>query len=849
MKNSFRTIFVPVLFLSFSIPVLFSQEHKLSLNKDIVLKGNHIVYKGKKIVLGPNAFFIDGQLTHEETAKHKYVYNSINEASKHLTNGIETAPMVLYIAPWVYWIDNPDDPEIRMPKTIGGTPFGLEISCEWLKFQGLSTNPQDVVLASNRGQTIGAKGNFTMLNIKGDGLSSENITFGNYCNIDLIYSLNPKLNRKKRSSAIVQGQLVFSNGDKVFARNTRFISRLNLCPFSGSKRTLFDSCHFESTDDALNGTAVYLNCDFDIYSSKPFWSTTGTGAVFLNCDIHSFAREKQYFVKETGPMTAVDTRFTAENLDYIGWRDIPDFEARYYQYCITLNTKTITISNDIPNMTVDMTGKTILNAYRFKYGNEVVYNTYNLLRGNDNWDPMGIKTIVEKAEKETETNYSSIPTLLIIKPNRKALETGKDSLLLETAVNRYGNYEAIDQKIIWKIAPEYQSLVKLEIKENGKCIIIPTNKGNETKEVIVTASTAIGLEAASVFQIAPAFIAPPAFSVQPKISKNKDGELELNYSLDMPFEDESIVNWYRCKDAQGTHPIEISVSRLKKPLKKYQLSAGDIGYYIMAGISPKHLRCQAGTLKTVIFNDVISKKDIKANAEVLVPNFENMSAKYQPEVLAGFWTLDSFAPADTNEHNWTADNSTDPWYYGSGVNGAANDIGFIQAAKGARMRYTPVGNTFGNMKLSFTAIPSKTAGQGFSSARSQYMDIGIKMDTKKMNGYALRLIRTEKFSDAVDFIIMKYENGIASPISNAVTASCYRPNCLITIETQNNKIIVHAQNKLSYYSDSYPPEVLKIVNLEAEIIPNNFGGISFQHTGTIGSGATLIKNLKIEWKP
>ncbi len=114
-----------------------------------------------------------------------------------MTNGTEASPMILYIAPWVYWIDNPDNPEIRVPKVGETTPFGLEISCEWLRFQGLSDDAQDVILACNRGQTIGAKGNFTMLNIKGEGLSAENITFGNYCNIDLIYPLNPKLNREK----------------------------------------------------------------------------------------------------------------------------------------------------------------------------------------------------------------------------------------------------------------------------------------------------------------------------------------------------------------------------------------------------------------------------------------------------------------------------------------------------------------------------------------------------------------------------------------------------------------------------------------------------------------------------
>ncbi len=61
--------------------------------------------------------------------------------------------------------------------------------------------------------------------------------------------------------------------------------------------------------------------------------------------------------------------------------------------------------------------------------------------------------------------------------------------------------------------------------------------------------------------------------------------------------------------------------------------------------------------------------------------------------------------------------------------------------------------------------------------------------------------------------------------------------------------MVQDKNRLDYFSENYPMEVLKSVYLEAEIVPNSFGGISFQHTGTIDSGATLIKDLKIEWKP
>ncbi len=818
-----------------------------SLNKELSFEGDYITYKGEKIELGKNAFYLDGSLSSDEVAKSPYVFNNLQDAVAQLTDGTEAEPMVIYIAPWVYWVDDPEDPEVRVPKEGSTTPFGMEFSCKWLKFYGLSDDPYNVILAANRGQTMGSKGNFTLFNIKGDGLTAENITFGNYCNIDLEFSLNPKLNRPKRGSAIVQAQLIFSDGDKVLARNCNFISRLNTGPFWGSKRTLFDHCHFESTDDALNGSAVYLNCTLDFYSSKPFGHTVGTGAVFLNSDMHALTRGPQYLVKGTGPVTIVDSRFEGNQVDYLGWRDLPATEARYYQYQVSFNGDSVFMDENNAFATVDMTNKDVLDAYCFKLNNETVYNTYNLLRGDDDWDPMGVKDKVQTKEAATDKNYSMLPTLLEVKPTQQKLETGKDSLILTATTYRFGNYELKGEKIGWSLAPEYKGLVKLEVQNDGSCLVIPTNEQDETMQVIVDASTDAGLESAAVLSVAPSFLPPPAFVQKPTISNDGKGNLQVNYKLDMPYEDESLISWYRCSDAQGSDPIEICVSRFNKPMKSYKLSAGDIGWYIKASVSPKHLRCHPGDAETTVYSKKITAEDVKQNSKQLIPNLENMSTAYQPKVLPGFWTLDSYAPADTREWYWEADNSRDPWYYGPGINGAAQDSGFVQNTKGARLRYEPIGDSFGNMKISFTAVPSKTAGQGFSSARAQYMDIGIKMDVQQMTGYALRLIRTTKYGDAIDFILMKYENATPTPISEPISASCYLPNCKITLEVKDNKLIAHAENLLDYFAKHDESEVKRIVDLETEIQPNKFGGISFQHTGTVDGGATLIKDLKIEW--
>lgn len=106
--------------------------------------------------------------------------------------------------------------------------------------------------------------------------------------MDLICPLKPELNREKRTNTITQSQLCLTNGEKITAENCNFVSRLNSCPFVGGTRIFFQDCHFKCTDDSLPTSAVYLNCDFDLYISRPFYNTSGTGSVMLGCDFHMF---------------------------------------------------------------------------------------------------------------------------------------------------------------------------------------------------------------------------------------------------------------------------------------------------------------------------------------------------------------------------------------------------------------------------------------------------------------------------------------------------------------------------------------------------------------------------------
>ena len=139
------------------------------------------------------------------------------------------------------------------------------------------------------------------------------------------------------------------------ARNVRFISRLNLNPLSGARRVLYDSCHFECTDDALTGNGVYLNSTFDFYGQKPFYTTDVAGAVFLGCCFRAMgANREMVFCKSPGQVTLVNCSYEARAGSDVGWTNYPTEQLRCYQYGVTLNGERYVVGKGKPHNTVIM---------------------------------------------------------------------------------------------------------------------------------------------------------------------------------------------------------------------------------------------------------------------------------------------------------------------------------------------------------------------------------------------------------------------------------------------------------------------------------------------------------------
>ena len=816
--------------------------------------GTYIKYQGETIQLSETAIYVDGSLSDELAAQYPYVYNDITKAlsADALKNGTADKPMTVYVAPYVYWIDDPAATD-TVQKTEGySVPYGMVVNSEYLTIKGLTGNPDNVVLAGNRGQSHASNGNYTMFRFNCSGaLTVKNITIGNYCSVDLDYPLMSELNQAKRTETITQAQLADVSGDKMFADNCNFISRLNLDPINGASRSLYNNCHFESTDDALNANAVYVGCDFDFYGNRPLYSSYNTGSTFLGCTfnckiLNVEAEPTQFFTKEGGTITAVDCVYNS-NLSVpitMGWTKFPSDSLKCYQSNIIHNGKNITIGGEGAKETVDMTGKSVLDAYKVVSGGKTYYNTYNLLKGSDDWDPLGVRDVIKAAGQDT------VATQLSITSDVTEIESGKETASIGGTVNYFYGTNDTTQKITYSVSDEDKAYVKLTDNGDGTCKVEGTNNDDAARKVIINASTESGLEAAVGITVKPSKIEAPAFTKAPVITNDGQGSLKVDYSLDLGSrEDMSAISWYRCTDAEGSNKVLVAVTRNDSPEYTYKLTAGDVGYYIMAKVESKNIRSDYGTPVNTVYDKAIGVKDVRSKN--FATDFSNFPNVKQSEIKAGFWTVDYNRPADTESFgSWQGADTEEPWKYGTTGNGCVG-AGLYEGTQGARLMYTPVEGTYGDMSLKLVVDPAKTAGQGFGSA-GQYMDVLLKFDTSTLTGYGLRIVRTKASSNAVTFVLVKYDNGTVTEISDEVIASCYATGCTISLKAEGNKLTAHVETPTEQLADQAAKGYPHVVDLTAEIEANSFGGVAIQHTGTLGArgwqNTTMLHNLNVTWE-
>lgn len=811
--------------------------HKVQV-ETVSAKGSPTVsFNGQKYHLDGNTIYLDGELSDAQASSSQFIYNNVREALEAISVGPEaTTTKTLLIAPGVYWVDDPDDPTVRTSDY--GAPYGMTIDCPSICIKGLTVNPEYVVLACNRGQTQGSVGNFTMLRLIAQEVETSNITFGNYCNVDLVYPLKRSYNKEKRKSAIVQAQLVHTTADKVFAQNCRFISRLNMNPITGGHRSLYKDCYMECTDDALAGSAIYLNCNFTFFSSKPFYSAAHYGAVFLGCKIKSLVSGTQYFTKAEGGITLIDTEITSETgLDEIKYNYVPRTDS-WYESGNRLNGEPINIAGG-----TDITGKYLLNAYKVTLDGKIVYNIANLLAGDDNWDPLNQREIIPE-------EYLGMPTHM-------ELNLSKEQDKAEVKFYRWGGYPANEEEIR-KVA--YSGLLW---QRPVMSTITPT--GNFTADIAssykrptpyvgeISAKLPSGLQARANIRYEAYLYEAPGFDQYPEIHLDKtkkglvvDYKLSPSVSETSDSKDRSIITWYRylAEDLSDTIPV-IWGSAGSKSAEIYQLGNADRDMHILAIVTPRYNDSKCG-------EDMIAKYEETIQATILPAifsqernystDFSNIPVRYQPKLSKGAWTFDAYKPADTNAQDWTP-TPKKAWYYGTGVDGCKGQ-GLSELTKGARCFYTPCREKTDNMKAVVKIDPGKSKGQGFGSATDQYLDIYIKFDPESLTGYGVRIERTPDYDGAVAFQLVKFTKGEVRKLGDPVISNCYVSTCTVTLEMKGNELVATATTNANRPKPE-SPEIETEVYLNVTVAKNEFGAFGLQHTGSTGPSASMIHNVEL----
>ena len=170
-----------------------------------------------------------------------------------------------------------------------------------------------------------------------------------------------------------------------------------------------------------------------------------------------------------------------------------------------------------------------LRAFRLEEHGEVLYNTYNLLRGEDDWDPLQVKDRVIAIGKRDGKDYTRMPSCLSVEPLTASIQTGGRTVRLTATVKRHCNYVLNNVPVKWKVQQGYEKNVKLSTSEGYECVVEATNVEDETKHFTVIAYTEDGLECATELTVAPDYVPAPSFTKTPKMNITK-GVATVSYA-------------------------------------------------------------------------------------------------------------------------------------------------------------------------------------------------------------------------------------------------------------------------------------------------------------------------------
>jgi hypothetical protein len=388
------------------------------------------------------------------------------------------------------------------------------------------------------------------------------------------------------------------------------------------------------------------------------------------------------------------------------------------------------------------------------------------------------------------------------------------------------------------------SLVKLSNTAGNSIVLTGSNTTNKAEYAVVQATAPNGFYVSVHVYVEPAFVDPPSFIKKPVVDAPAGGKVSVSYTLDLAGkEDQSLITWYQCDDAQCVGSRKVAVSRGNLPLKSYSLTAGDVGKYLRVSIRPKHNISDPGEEVLATASKPITVADIKTTT--VNPNFRNFVETGNASYQNGEWTVIGTWTVSVSENLVNG--------YGLRVGnppGASLNPGVITGTGRAPNPHAALlyqnDAEVGDMQVKVVMTPEKTAGQGFGIAgspdddeRNQRADVYFKYDPRTKTGYTLRFWRTIQSAEKCMFQIYKVDNGVGTPLnSQQQLTGVFKPSTTIMISVTGSKVTVKGSNS----TDG------DMLSLEGTLMPNTFGGAGVYWSGSVPVGnSNVYSQLEISY--
>ncbi len=763
-------------------------------------------------------FLVDSSLAQDVPAQKKF--KTLQAAYAAAPAGTPDHPTVIGIKPDVYFLRG------------GDTEASMTITKNYITLLGLTDNRRKVVLADNRGNKEGASNNGYILMVNATGFSMINLTLVNYCNLDYEYPGDPSKNLKARSPVITQAVALQADGDKHIYSHVALLGRLDTT-FIRTTRSYFTHVYIEGTDDFIGGGLVGVWEDSEVYFPTGNGVMSSSGIAFINT-VFRASRGLEFYKGFRNPVALIHCTMPVNTprspVAWIVWKA----PVRENVYALTYRTKD---ASGKPAVIYD----SILGRHAFTLSREITaeqaraFNPWNMLRATpdgkeDDWDPAQVR---EKYENDGSNVFrmgltSAVPGAAARPagagglgdpfanaepPGNATIRTGTSSVTLTATVQPL---RAADRTIHWSTTSR---LIALSGDAGKSVTVTGQNTTNRAEYVSVKAEAVNGFYVTSHITVEPKYIDSPTFARKPVVGLQVDGKVAVTYALNLGGrEDESIIDWYVCDEAQCATRREVAESRGNMPLRQLTLLPGFAGKYIEAEIKPKHNICDPGPETVAISAKPMRAGEIKSL--VIDPNFRNFVETPDTDYLSGMWTVLG---------TWTS----------SVGDNLVNGYGLRVASQGAQLLYQDDVPT-GDMREKVVMTPEKTAGQGFGIAgspddsagpRNQKADIFIKYDPRTRNGYSLRFWRTIQAADKCMFQLYQIADGIGHPVSDKQESTgVFKPNTTIVLSAVGNTLSATGSNT----TDG------ETLSLKATITPNHYGGAGIAWTGSVPFGNSVV---------